>query len=287
MIDNNKKLPILISVPHGGLTIPSFIRDKCLLSEKDILLDCDTWSNYLYDFKNDVEEFMETDISRIVVDLNRSIDDMPPTNPDGIIKTKTVDGKTVWNTFSGELSEIEIKEIIDRYYKPYHIKLERASNNPHVLLGIDCHTMLDIGPVKNSNSWEKRPIFCLGNRGSLTGEIKHEPISAPSELILKFKSLLEKKFANFISLPLGEDVPLVTINDPFSGGYITKHHGQKGLIPWVQLEINRSLYLPSSDLLSIEPSQLDLARMKEIKTRLYKVFQELIDEFTTTRKKVR
>ena len=36
----------------------------------------------------------------------------------------------------------------------------------------------------------------------------------------------------------------VTINDPFAGGYITRTYGNNP-VPWVQVEMNRSLYLSS------------------------------------------
>ena len=34
----------------------------------------------------------------------------------------------------------------------------------------------------------------------------------------------------------------VVLNKPFAGGYITRAYG-KGALPWVQVEMNRSLYL--------------------------------------------
>ena len=34
----------------------------------------------------------------------------------------------------------------------------------------------------------------------------------------------------------------VAINDPFSGGFISNAHYWRKGVPWVQLEINRSLY---------------------------------------------
>jgi N-formylglutamate amidohydrolase len=33
----------------------------------------------------------------------------------------------------------------------------------------------------------------------------------------------------------------VAINDPFSGGYITRHHGRER--PWVQVELSRAPFL--------------------------------------------
>lgn len=56
-----RKLPI-VSVPHAGFTIPKELAPKFLLTKEEVLLDCDTWERELYDFKNDVEEYVDTDI---------------------------------------------------------------------------------------------------------------------------------------------------------------------------------------------------------------------------------
>ncbi|WP_078427806.1 N-formylglutamate amidohydrolase [Alkalihalobacterium alkalinitrilicum] len=276
MVDVNSKLPLVISVPHGGVMIPTHLIKKCLLSKAEILLDCDTWSHELYKFKELVEEFVDTPIARIVIDMNREKSDFPPYNPDGVVKTQSVVEKSVWNS-PGGLTTSEIQQLFTNYYTIYHRKLEAASSNPNVVLGIDCHTMLDVGPVPGQSNWEKRPLFCLGNRGSDTGQPVGEPITAPTELMIKFKQLLESKFKNYASP--NENVPLVTLNQPFAGGYITKYHGNKGNIPWIQLEINRRLYLPGSvDKMPILPSKKDVAKMRSIRNELYDVFKELLKE---------
>ncbi|WP_247747055.1 N-formylglutamate amidohydrolase [Alkalihalobacillus sp. BA299] len=269
------KLPIVISVPHGGLMLPAHLIKKCLLTKEEILLDCDTWSHELYDFKDLVEEYVETPIARIVVDMNRDKEDLPPHNPDGVVKTLSVVQKPVWNT-EGGLTKNEIQALIAHYYSEYHQKLEAASNNPNIVLGIDCHTMLDIGPFPNRSKWEKRPLICLGNRGSETGHPHGEPITAPVDLLLKLKMLLEEKFSDYASD--AENMPLVTLNKPFTGGYITKFHGNNGNIPWIQLEINRRMYLPNNvDKMTITPTKQDVLKLKKIRDDLYDVFKELLN----------
>jgi formiminoglutamase len=56
----------------------------------------------------------------------------------------------------------------------------------------------------------------------------------------------------------------VAINNPFSGGFISNaHYWHKG-IPWIQIELNRSLYEPeSSDAPSQKEIQIRLLRLKE------------------------
>ncbi|MGO4886246.1 N-formylglutamate amidohydrolase [Anaerobacillus sp. MEB173] len=271
-----KKLPLVISVPHGGLMIPTNLMKKCLLSIEEILLDCDTWSQELYDFQDVVEEYVTTPIARIVVDMNRDKDDLPPRNPDGVVKTRSVVQKQVWNSSEG-LTKEEIEVLISDYYKTYHHKLEQASRHPNVRLGIDCHTMLDVGPMPNSTTWEKRPLFCLGNRGNKHAQPDSEPTTAPAELMHKLKGLLEKKFSHYPSVD--GSVPLVTFNEPFSGGYITKHHGNKGDIPWIQLEINRRLYLADAkNPMAIIPTADDAMKLRKIRDDLHEVFQQLVKE---------
>lgn len=257
-----KKLPVLISVPHGGTEIPAQLRSRCLLTDLDIALDGDTWTKHLFDFRGLAEEYIAMDISRLVVDLNRDPLDRPPENPDGVVKTKTVEGLPVW---SEPLNELEANDIIRTYYEPYHEQLMQKSTNPKVQFAIDCHTMLDVGPAKGKQEWEERPLFCISNRGLSSGERGGEAITAPPEFMQQLQQLLEEAFYE----EADEAVPLVTINDPFFGGYITRSHGKREEIPWVQLEINRRLYVP--DNAGAMPTEADMRRMMEIRDKLYHV----------------
>jgi N-formylglutamate deformylase len=277
-----EKLPLLISVPHGGTVIPPEIQTACLLNEKDIVLDGDTWTKTLYDFKDLVEEYHEMDIARIAVDLNRHQHDLPPENADGVVKTSTVDGEKVWET-PGGLSELEREKLIQTYYLPYHHALEKAADNPQVKLAMDCHTMLDYGPSPTATGWEYRPLFCIGNRGTVTGGQGEETLTASPEVMTRLRELLEKEFESF-----REDAgirELVTMNTPFKGGYITRHHGNLGKLPWIQLEINRKLYLPEPSLITVQPSDLDRLKLQEFRDRLYHVFSELVKDISPFRGK--
>ncbi|MDQ0254175.1 formiminoglutamase [Evansella vedderi] len=272
---NGRKLPIVISIPHGGISIPPGLRTICLLSKQEILLDSDTWTRELYNFKNSVEEYVDTDIARIVVDMNRSRNDLPPFNPDGVVKTHSVVGKRVWSTPDG-LPLAEVEELLNKYHFTYHKLLEMATNNPNIVLGIDCHSMLAVGPVKGQSGWDKRPLFCISNRGNVNGEFLNKPLTAPPEMMHRLKFLLEKNFKEFVGNNQNTEVPLVSINDPFAGGFITKYHGSKGIIPWIQLEINRNLYLPKEIPSSLRPSEMDLIRLEKIRDILLQVFSDLL-----------
>lgn len=276
------QLPIVVSVPHGGTAIPEPLQQKLLLDEQAVLLDSDTWTREIFDFKDVAAAFIDTDVSRIVVDLNREKGDLPPKNPDGIVKTLSVDEEQVWVDPDG-LNAQEIDQVIKDHYEPYHEQVAEASRTSGVILGIDGHSMLDIGPVKGTHLWEQRPLFCIGNRGSGTGEFINEPITAPVEMMRTFKRLLEEHFGELVEEWIGDpgQTPFVTMNQPFAGGYMTRRHGNTGPIPWIQLEINRRLYLPQTHEGPLVMTAEQDARLKIIRDTLEKVFEALVQESTT------
>ena len=89
------KLPLLITVPHGGTNIPKEAQE-CALTAHQIAADNDTWSQELYHFSEHVVAFHDTDVPRAIVDLNRAADLHGPKHPDGVVKTHTVDGRQIW-----------------------------------------------------------------------------------------------------------------------------------------------------------------------------------------------
>lgn len=145
-----------------------------------------------------------------------------------------------------------MNQLIQEHYIPYHHKLEKASKQPGIVLGLDCHTMLDVGPTKASTDWERRPMFCISNRGSQTSESLKEPITAPSEWMIKFKEMLEKHFKDIVDEQ--DSRPLVMINNP--------------------------LYMPGFFHSSAYVNPDHIVRMKQVKQKLYEGLRELVQEIS-------
>ena len=57
----------------------------------------------------------------------------------------------------------------------------------------------------------------------------------------------------------------IRLNDPFRGGHITRAHGG-GSLPWIQVEMNRSLYL-AEPWFDRRTRTLDPARSEDLRTR--------------------
>jgi N-formylglutamate deformylase len=202
---------LLLSVPHGGLRIPEEVSELCRLSPEDVVDDSDGGAAAVYRLKDHVAAFIAADVARAIIDLNRAEDDR---RKDGVVKTHTCYDVPVYRrSLSDELGE----RLIARYYRPYHRRLTELAREPHVRLGIDCHTMAAVGPPVGPDPGAVRPAACLSNGDG----------TCPTDWLEKLAVHLRA------ALP-GEEVRL---NDPFRGGHIVRVHARE--LPWLQLELSR------------------------------------------------
>jgi formiminoglutamase len=207
-----KPLPVLISLPHGGLDVPESLRGNCLLSLEQIVQDGDEYAREIYaPLEVEAAAFVDTGIARAVLDMNRAEDDM---RKDGVVKTHTCWDVPIWRK---PLAKAEIERLLEEHHRPYHRRLSELAGRADILLGVDCHTMAASGPPVGPDPGVERPQVCLGDAG---GE------SCPGQWMEILRSAFSARFPG-----------RVTINEPFSGGYITRRHG--GEMPWVQLELSR------------------------------------------------
>ncbi len=243
-----KKLPILISVPHGGDEIPTEAKDRLCLSQSDLFADGDAFTREIYGVADSVTAYVDTPYARAFIDLNRDTNDLPPKNPDGIVKTITCHSKAIY-TPGKELSPEDSALLIAKYYHPYHQNIRQLlDTHSHIQLALDCHSMEAIGPEISPDRGQKRPAICLGiNRGK----------SCSMEMV--------KKLAECFQTTFELDATEVTIDKPFSGGFITRTYGNKP-VPWIQIEISRALYLVEpwfdKDKLSVQKGHLKTLREK-------------------------
>jgi formiminoglutamase len=268
-----RKFPVLISIPHGGTNIPPELINRVCIPAKDIFDDSDPFTREIYDLETWVLEFIDTNIARAFVDLNRAVDDLPPKNPDGIIKSMTCYKKPIY--IKGKEPDESLRQtLIKRYYLPYHKKIQEITNqNKRLKLALDCHSMAaeppPIAPDKINEKFLQggpggtvfskrvppgRPLICLGNAHGK---------ACDRDIV--------KKLAGCFCEAFELEEQDVTINQPFAGGYITRTHGNNPL-PWVQVEMNRSLYLASPwfDPITL---QVDNHRLMELNDRFKRTLQ--------------
>jgi N-formylglutamate deformylase len=205
-------LPLLISLPHAGIKTPPEVESISMLTPQQIIEDGDEGAARIYSIRDQVKAFVTTDIARAFVDINRVEDDL---SPDGVVKIHTI-----WKVpiYRQPLSEDLIQILLDKYYRPYHKQLSQFTSEAR--LGVDCHTMADVGPPIGPDANRKRPSICLSNAKG----------TCPEDWFNRLVDCLEEAFETEVSK-----------NKPFKGGYIIRSHAHE--LPWVQIELSRAAFL--------------------------------------------
>ena len=186
-------------------------------------MDSDTFTIPIFNLKEYVEAVIIQPLARAILDVNRPITQWPPDYPDGVIKSRSVQNGIVYNKDVFCLEDIR-KNMINEYQN-YHLKISELVVGKRLKIGLDCHSMLPIGPITSKDPGNRRPLFNLGNCfGTSCSQEITEMLAESIKVIFKI------------------DKRDIVINKPFAGGYITKYHGYNP-IPWIQIEMNKSLYL--------------------------------------------
>lgn len=229
------RYPFLISIPHGGTDVPPEIAGRLALGPDDLAYYSDPVTRPLYHFGSSVKATIDTPVSRMVVDLNRPPLPLPPKDPDGIIKVRTIEGRTVYR--EGQFPDVQlIHTMLMKWYFPYHQQIDELIDARDIRIAFDCHSMLPVGSKTQKDAGRKRPLICLGNNGDRNGRAKKGGITTcPEDWIAALAEGFRDEFA------FGREVAM---NNPFSGGFISNAHYWRKGIPWIQIEINRSLYEP-------------------------------------------
>lgn len=210
-------LPLLLSVPHAGLEVAPEVAPFSILSEEDIARDGDEGAREIWcPLQRDAAGFVTTSIARAFVDQNRAEDDR---RKDGVVKTHTC-----WDVpiYREPLPEPVVEKLLERHYRPYHRRLAEAA--PGVRCGIDGHTMAAFGPPVGPDPGRERPALCLS----------HGDGTCPDAWIESLAACLQESFGR-----------PVAINDPFRGGFITRHHARER--PWIQVEVSRAPWISDAE----------------------------------------
>ncbi len=264
------RYPFLISIPHGGTEVPAEVRPRLLLSDEELLFYCDPLTRDLFGFEDRVDAFIDTPVSRMIIDLNRPPLPLPPKDPDGVIKRRTVDGREVYRP--GMMLPIDrIHALMMEHYFPYHQQIDELIDRHHVRVAFDCHSMLPYGSAVQKDAGKTRPMICLGNNGDGQGNPRPGSIATcPAAWMAALAGVFRDEFS------FDREVAL---NDPFGGGFIANAHYWRKGIPWIQIEINRSLYESgkSSDM-TMEKNHEQVLALKEKIWNVLTVFWKTVGD---------
>jgi N-formylglutamate amidohydrolase len=282
----SRTLPIVQSIPHGGLQAPELLRELLALDETALYNECDLWVDQIYDFSaGDAPTLasVTTPIARGIIDVNRPPHDLG--DPDGPIKAQSSYGVPTWRR---PLEPHEKALLLEAHWAPYHAQMEQvlAQHAGSVRLFLDGHSMAQTGPTTYAFAGEPRPLVCLANLGDRDGErlAGGEPTSCPGALLREAGRLAERHFADLALLePEGDAPPTVALNWPFPGGYLSRRY-TAGCIDagetahpaplGIMIEVNRGLYV-GNQRADTPPAPPNQERILELRRRLHAWSQEL------------
>jgi N-formylglutamate amidohydrolase len=227
---------VVVSVPHAGLDVPDDDAALLAVSGKALLKDADLHVDKLVQGVPALGvPVLLARVSRYVLDVNRAPDDVDreacpeierPARPSarGLCWRTTTEGAAV---LARPLTLSELRSRLARIHAPYHETLaallaEKRQRHGFAVL-LDVHSMPSLGRPGHSDPGSRRADVVPGDlRGTSCAP-------ALSRLVAE----------HFRSRGLS-----VRPNDPYMGGFITKHHGRpaKG-IHALQVELNRDLYM--------------------------------------------
>ncbi len=223
-------LPIAAHIPHAGTEVPNSVRDQFLSRPdelwREIIRVTDWYTDELFGIPGTA--ICQTPISRVVVDLERYIDDGLEENAafgQGVIYAhNTLGGK-----IRRQISDQERSLLLDNYYRPWHLTLElnieqQLARWGHCLL-LDCHSFPDEPFGHEGEEVVPRPDICLG----LNADNTHP------WLLKRCVSLFEHHGYS------------VRTDGPYAGCLVPHKHLGDERVPAITLEINRRLYLQTAE----------------------------------------
>ena len=257
----NWKVPLVVSAPHAGTEIPRGFILSDGTEGKEILAMSDTAIDRAA--KPAATKlgfpFLASRYIRAFIDLNRDPNELDPELIDGLstCQSRIQPGSKIASglglvprlansgtpIYSRRLSLKAVQSRIERYYRPYHDKLEQlvssCLNQFGTCMLIDLHSMPPINPALARRYLGLTP-------GQPTRAQQKFP-SSPVNVILgnnfgaSLPDTLTEKAREFWQA----QGLTVSVNHPYAGGHITTHYGKK--VSTLQVEICRSLY-PGLDL---------------------------------------
>ena len=238
-----QSIPFVFASPHSGRFYPKEFVAASQLDPLRLRRSEDSFVDDLFAGAPDIgAPLLTARYPRAYVDPNRETyeldpgmfsDDLPGyVNIDsvrvsaglGTIARVVTNGEEIYDH---KLTFAEAKERIDQIYTPYHDALKQLVIQTKATFGkcilIDCHSMPSTGRPMEKDPGSKRVDIVLGNN--------HGNACAPE--------LMQFVDEQFTDLGL-----TVRRNNPYSGGYTTRHYGRPhDGVHALQIEINRAIYM--------------------------------------------
>lgn len=236
---------VVYSSPHSGRDYPwSFVK-TAQLGERELRSSEDAFIDLLFsDAPRQGAPLLAATAPRAYLDPNRAADELDPAliegverrshNPRiasglGVVPRVVSNGRVIR---SGKMSKLEAKRRIEKFWHPYHARLQSLLGESHKMFGeailVDCHSMPHEALDNVARNGRIRPDIVLGDRFGA---------SARSDILDRLEEVFSRSGLK------------VARNTPFAGAFITQHYGSPSRGQHaIQIEINRSLYMHEREI---------------------------------------
>ena len=254
--------PVVYDSPHSGRFYPPDFETKA--SRVELRRGEDAYVDELLDHAPSLGvAVLDATFPRCYIDLNRAETDIDAALlsepwPTALAPTeKSARGLGLLRRYVGPgvevnarlLSVSEVRDRIDRVYRPYHAALDRLIDETRVAQGrvwhVNWHSMKSVGNAMTPDgAVERRVDFVVSDAEgrSAAREVTDCVVGALRDLGYR-----------------------VGVNDPYKGGEIVKRIGvPEAGVHSIQVEVNRALYLDESRVeksVGFAPLSLDLERV--------------------------
>ena len=229
--------PLIISIPHAGSYYPKeFLKYKSIDIKKLKIMEDFKTDTFIDKINLNLADIFIAECSRAVVDLNRSRQSLDDSMFNSKIKTTPHEEVLLIKSglgvipskcyteeiFKSKLPNFYISKMLEKYYDPFHKKLSKRINYLKSKFGVVYLIDIHSTPTLSNNNKNFPDVIIGDNFGKSSEE--------------NFKNDLINHFENF-------DLRL-SINSPYSGGYITRRYGKKDKnVNVIQLEISKNYYM--------------------------------------------
>lgn len=229
--------PLIISVPHAGSYYPKeFLKYKSIDIKKLKIMEDFKTDTFIDKINLNLADILIAECSRAVVDLNRSRQSLDNSMFNSKIKTTPHEEVLLIKSglgvipskcyteeiFKSKLPNYYISKMLEKYYDPFHKKLSKRINYLKSKFGVVYLIDIHSTPTLSNNNKNFPDVIIGDNFGKSSEE------NFKNDLINHFKNLGLR----------------LSINSPYSGGYITRSYGKKDKnINVIQLEISKNYYM--------------------------------------------
>ncbi len=242
--------PLVLDSPHSGIRYPADFGFSCDLAR--LRRAEDTHVEKLYDFAPALGvAWIEAHFPRSYLDANRNITEIDtslfdevwpdPVATDPVVLSKVRLGKgLIWRLtddgipiYARQLSVAEVRERIERCWRPYHVAVAAAIDAAHARHGysihLNCHSMPAVASSHATDfPGEAHADFVIGNRDESTASAH-----------------LSRQICAYLT-GLGYSV---SYNHPYKGVELVRRHSDPARHRHsIQVEINRKLYMNEETL---------------------------------------